>query len=80
MVNGQLEFLPGSGKNYELLRLRFAPNDEANVAGPGTYWLSSESYAPRAVCCVNSDSERNGFDILKEAYAGADSLRGIQDM
>ncbi|CAK9041930.1 unnamed protein product [Durusdinium trenchii] len=72
MVHGKLEFVPGSGKGYELIYLRFTPSDEKDPAGRGTYWLSSANYEARPVCCMNSTADRSGFDLLKEAYAGVE--------
>ncbi|CAK9042497.1 unnamed protein product [Durusdinium trenchii] len=78
MVHGKLEFVPGSGKGYELIYLRFTPSDEKDPAGRGTYWLSSANYEARPVCCMNSTADRSGFDLLKEAYAG-DSDASVED-
>ena len=70
MVNGELQFYQGTGKGYELLRLRFFADVEDEVDGPGKYWISSENYPAREVCCQNANAERNGFDLLREYYAG----------
>lgn len=70
LVKGQLEFQPGCGKGFELIRLEFSLNEGSDVAGRGTYWLSSKNYPKRAICCISTTGERNGFDILRENYAG----------
>lgn len=70
LVKGQLEFNPGSGKGFELIRVSFSLNEGSDVAGRGAYWLSAKSYPKRAICCVSATGERNGFDILRETYAG----------
>lgn len=72
MVHGQLEFVQGSGKAYELIRVKFHPADIDTPEGPGTYWLSSSHYPAKQICCVNATAERNGFDLLREAYEGAE--------
>lgn len=71
VVQGQLEFCPGCGKNFELIRLSFSLGDEGDVAGAGTYWLSSKSYPPREVCCISARAERTGFDLLRQNYEGS---------
>lgn len=69
VVNGELQFVQGSGKGYQLIHLNFKPSSE-DPSGPGVYWLFADGYPARAVCCVNSSAERSGFDLLREAYAG----------
>ena len=71
IVHGQLEFVQGSGKHYELIRVTFAPANLACPEGPGVYWLSSHNYPAKQICCVNAKAERNGFDLLREVYEGA---------
>ena len=69
LVNGQHEFI-GKGKGHEILRLRFVPTDEGEPAGPGKYFLYSQSFEEKEVCCISVESERSGFDLLREHYAG----------
>ena len=69
-MNGQLEFL-GKGRGHEMLRIKFVLHgDGSDPAGPGAYWLYSNSFEAREICCVSTTAERSGFDLLREAYAG----------
>lgn len=70
ILHGEMSFVNGAGKGHELLHLKFSPADMEDPAGRGTYQLSSLNYPARTVCCVNAAAERNGFDLLREAYAG----------
>lgn len=70
IIGGKLQFVQGSGKGFEIIRLDFVPANQEEPSGPGTYWLSSDLYEARAVCCMSAVAERNGFDLLREAYAG----------
>ena len=68
-VNGQLEFASPT-KTYELVRLGFEVENSDDPAGPGTYFLWSINYPRRPLRCVSAVAQRNGFDILREAYEG----------
>lgn len=70
IIHGELTFVQGSGKGYELLHLRFEPGNAEDPSGAGAYYLESQNFPRRAVCCINSNAERNGFDLLREAYEG----------
>ena len=70
MVDGQLQFL-GKGRGHEILRIRFElAGDKTDPAGPGAYFLYSDSFEAKEICCVSSTADRSGFDLLKEHYAG----------
>lgn len=69
-VNGQLEFL-GQGRGHEIMRICFQLHEDGgDPAGRGAYFLWSKNYEKREICCISATAERNGFDILKQAYAG----------
>ena len=70
VVNGLLEFMDKSGKGFELVRLSFEVHSEQDPAGPGTYFIWSKNYPRRALRCVSAEAQRNGFDLLREAYEG----------
>ena len=38
--------------------------------GPCTYFNWSKNYLRHALRCVSAEAERNGFDLLREAYEG----------
>ena len=69
-LHGKLEFVDGSGRGFELIRLTFSPASPEDPTGPGTYTLSSDCYPARPLCCISGTTERTGFDLLREAYAG----------
>ncbi|CAK9055725.1 unnamed protein product [Durusdinium trenchii] len=69
-VSGKLEFL-SKGNGHEMLRIHFQLREVGgDPTGPGAYYLPSKNFEQREICCVSTNAERNGFDILREAYAG----------
>ena len=74
-MKGKLEFVEGTRKNnhFELIRVEFEVSNEADPAGEGTYYIYSKHYPRQPLRCVTAGAQRNGFDILREAYAGGRS-------
>lgn len=70
MIDGKLEFTGKTGKHFELIRIEFVVGDSGDPAGQGTYYIFSKHYDRRPLRCVTAGAQRNGFDILREAYAG----------
>ena len=72
-VDGCLQVI-GSAKAYEVLRVTFSLDVEASadadLGGPGKYFLSSANFARKQLACVKATEEKTGWDILKEIYAG----------
>ena len=77
IINGKTEFL-GKGRHHELLRIHFELSDSSAPEGPGAYFLSSKHYEKRELVCVSASAQRNGYDLLKEHYAGRVSNMSVR--
>ena len=68
-INGKTEFV-GKGTGHIILRIHLELDDENNIAGPGSYFLSSQNFPKKKIVCIATSAPMNGFDLLRENYGG----------
>jgi hypothetical protein len=69
-VKGQLQFAKNCGKGMEILRIHFEPLNGEVASPQGVYQLEGRNWGPYILKCVARKGSTNGWDLLKEAYAG----------
>lgn len=68
-INGKVQFVAKGGP-HEIIHVQFELGKDEPCSGAGTYFLYSEKFPKRPICCVATRAQITGFDRLREAYSG----------
>lgn len=72
VIDGQTQVI-GNTKAYEVINIKFELDIPGAPAGLGKYFLESQSFERKQLCCVSTSKQcGSGWDMLKEMYGGED--------